>query len=69
MEKIWNAAQKNLEIPRKAEKTAEDTHELGVRLKKLTVQYHGLSPMQATGPGNEFQKKLLATLLEEAEES
>ncbi|MEI7855939.1 MAG: Cache 3/Cache 2 fusion domain-containing protein [Methanomicrobiales archaeon] len=40
MEKIRNAAQKNLEITRKAEKTAEDLHELGVRLKKLTVQYH-----------------------------
>ncbi len=40
MEKIRNAAQKNLEITRKAEKTAEDLHELGIRLKKLTVQYH-----------------------------
>jgi methyl-accepting chemotaxis protein len=40
MEKIRNAAQKNLEITRKAEKTAEDLHELGVRLKKLTLQYH-----------------------------
>lgn len=40
MEKIRDAAQKNLEITRKAEKTAEDLHELGVRLKKLTVQYH-----------------------------
>ena len=30
----------NLEITRKAEKTAEDLHELGVRLKKITVQYH-----------------------------
>jgi len=40
MEKIRDAAQKNLEITHKAEKTAEDLHELGVRLKKLTVQYH-----------------------------
>lgn len=40
MEKIRSAAQKNLEITRKAEKTAEDLHELGIRLKKLTVQYH-----------------------------
>jgi methyl-accepting chemotaxis protein len=40
MEKIRDAAQKNLEITRKAEKTAEDLHELGLRLKKLTVQYH-----------------------------
>jgi methyl-accepting chemotaxis protein len=40
MEKIREAAQKNLEITQKAEKTAEDLHELGVRLKKLTVQYH-----------------------------
>ena len=40
MEKIREAAQKNLEITRKAEKTAEDLHELGLRLKKLTVQYH-----------------------------
>lgn len=40
MENIRDAAQKNLEITRKAEKTAEDLHELGVRLKKITVQYH-----------------------------
>jgi len=40
MEKIREAAQKNLEITRKAEKTAEDLHELGVRLKKITEQYH-----------------------------
>lgn len=40
MEKIRDAAQKNLEITRKAEKTAEDLHELGLRLQKLTVQYH-----------------------------
>jgi methyl-accepting chemotaxis protein len=40
MEKIREAAQKNLEITRKAENTAEDLHELGVRLQKLTVQYH-----------------------------
>jgi len=40
MEKIRDAAQKNLEITRKVEKTAEDLHELGLRLKKLTVQYH-----------------------------
>ena len=40
MEKIRDAAQRNLEITRKAEKTAEDLHELGGRLKKITVQYH-----------------------------
>jgi methyl-accepting chemotaxis protein len=40
MEKIRDAAQKNLEITRKAEKTAEDLHSLGVRLKKITEQYH-----------------------------
>jgi methyl-accepting chemotaxis protein len=40
MEKIRDAAQKNLQITRQAEKTAEDLHELGLRLKKLTVQYH-----------------------------
>jgi methyl-accepting chemotaxis protein len=40
MENIRDATQKNLEITRKAEKTAEDLHELGVRLKKITVQYH-----------------------------
>lgn len=40
MENIRDAAQKNLDITRKAEKTAEDLHELGLRLKKLTVQYH-----------------------------
>jgi len=39
MEKIRGAAQENLEITRKAEKTAEDLHELGVRLKKITEQY------------------------------
>jgi methyl-accepting chemotaxis protein len=39
MEKIRTAAQENLEITRKAEKTAEDLHELGVRLKKITEQY------------------------------
>ncbi|HWQ65392.1 MAG TPA: Cache 3/Cache 2 fusion domain-containing protein [Methanospirillum sp.] len=40
IEKIHDAAQKNLEITRKAEKTAEDLHELGIRLKKVTEQYH-----------------------------
>lgn len=40
IEKIRDAAQKNLETTRKAEKTAEDLHELGVRLKKITEQYH-----------------------------
>jgi methyl-accepting chemotaxis protein len=40
MEKIRDAAQKNLEITQTVEKTAEDLHELGLRLKKLTVQYH-----------------------------
>jgi methyl-accepting chemotaxis protein len=40
MEKIRDAAQKNLEITQKAEKTAEDLHTLGVRLKKITEQYH-----------------------------
>ena len=40
MEKIRSAAQKNLEITRQAEKTAEDLHTLGVRLKKITEQYH-----------------------------
>ncbi|HPP77564.1 Cache 3/Cache 2 fusion domain-containing protein [Methanospirillum sp.] len=39
IENIRNAAQKNLEITRKAEKTAEDLHELGIRLKKITLQY------------------------------
>jgi methyl-accepting chemotaxis protein len=39
MEKIRQAAQENLEITRKAEKTAEDLHELGARLKKITEQY------------------------------
>lgn len=39
MEKIRAAAQTNLEITRKAEKTAEDLHELGLRLQKITVQY------------------------------
>jgi methyl-accepting chemotaxis protein len=40
IEKIRAAAQKNLETTRKAEKTAEDLHALGVRLKKITEQYH-----------------------------
>lgn len=40
MENIRDAAQKNLEITRKVEKTAEDLHELGIRLKNITVQYH-----------------------------
>jgi methyl-accepting chemotaxis protein len=40
MEKIRDAAQKNLAITRKAEKTAEDLHTLGIRLKKITEQYH-----------------------------
>lgn len=40
IEKIRDAAQKNLETTRKAEKTAEDLHSLGVRLKKITEQYH-----------------------------
>jgi len=40
IEKIRDAAQKNLDTTRKAEKTAEDLHELGVRLKKITEQYH-----------------------------
>jgi methyl-accepting chemotaxis protein len=40
MEKIRDATQKNLEITRQAEKTAEDLHELGIRLKKITEQYH-----------------------------
>lgn len=39
IENIRSAAQKNLEITRQAEKTAEDLHELGVRLKKITLQY------------------------------
>jgi methyl-accepting chemotaxis protein len=39
MENIREAAQRNLEITRKAEKTAEDLHELGIRLKKITEQY------------------------------
>ena len=39
MEKIRDAAQKNLEITHKAEKTAEDLHELGARLKRITQQY------------------------------
>ncbi|PWR75204.1 methyl-accepting chemotaxis protein [Methanospirillum stamsii] len=39
IENIRMAAQKNLEITRKAEKTAEDLHELGIRLKKITLQY------------------------------
>ena len=40
MENIRDAAEKNLEITRKAEKTAEDLHELVIRLKKITVLYH-----------------------------
>jgi len=40
MENIRDAAERNLEITQKAEKTAEDLHELGIRLKKITVQYH-----------------------------
>jgi methyl-accepting chemotaxis protein len=39
IENIRSAAQKNLEITHKAEKTAEDLHELGIRLKKITLQY------------------------------
>ncbi|NLA30547.1 MAG: methyl-accepting chemotaxis protein, partial [Methanomicrobiales archaeon] len=39
MENIRDAAQKNLETTRKAEKTAEDLHELGARLKRITQQY------------------------------
>ena len=39
IENIRNAAQKNLEITHQAEKTAEDLHELGIRLKKITLQY------------------------------
>ncbi len=39
MENIRDATQKNLETTRKAEKTAEDLHALGVRLKKITEQY------------------------------
>lgn len=39
IENIRYAAQKNLEITRQAEKTAEDLHELGIRLKKITLQY------------------------------
>jgi methyl-accepting chemotaxis protein len=40
MEKIQEAARKNLENTQKAEKTAGDLHELGIRLKKITEQYH-----------------------------
>ncbi|MDD1705038.1 MAG: methyl-accepting chemotaxis protein [Methanoregula sp.] len=40
MENIRDAAERNLKITRKAEKTAEDLHELGIRPKKITVQYH-----------------------------
>ncbi|MDO9539101.1 MAG: Cache 3/Cache 2 fusion domain-containing protein [Methanocalculus sp.] len=40
MEKIQEAARKNLENTQKAEKTAEVLHELGIRLKKITEQYH-----------------------------
>ena len=39
MENIRDAAQKNLETTHKAEKTAEDLHELGARLKRITQQY------------------------------
>lgn len=39
MTNIQNAAQKNLEITRQAEKTAEDLHELGTRLKNITEKY------------------------------
>jgi methyl-accepting chemotaxis protein len=39
MENIRDAAQKNLETTHKAEKTAEDLHELGNRLKRITQQY------------------------------
>ncbi|MDV2481222.1 HAMP domain-containing protein [Methanoculleus sp. Wushi-C6] len=39
MENIRDAAQKNLETTHKAEKTAEDLHELGDRLKRITQQY------------------------------
>lgn len=39
MENIRAAAQKNLETTHKAEKTAEDLHELGNRLKRITQQY------------------------------
>ena len=39
MENIRDAAQKNLETTHKAEKTAEDLHELGGRLKRITQQY------------------------------
>ena len=40
IENIRDEAYKNLETTRKAEKTAEDLHELGSRLKKITEQYH-----------------------------
>ncbi|WML68438.1 MAG: Transducer protein Htr6 [Methanoregula sp. SKADARSKE-2] len=40
MENIRDAAERNLKITRKAEKTAEDLHELGILPKKITVQYH-----------------------------
>ena len=40
MENIRDAAQKNLEMTRIVEKTSEDLHELGIRLKNITVQYH-----------------------------
>jgi methyl-accepting chemotaxis protein len=39
MVNIRDAAQKNLEITRQAEKTAEDLHELGIRLKNITEKY------------------------------
>ncbi|MDN7023657.1 HAMP domain-containing protein [Methanoculleus sp. FWC-SCC1] len=40
MENIRDAAQNNLEIAKKAENTAEDLHELGVRLQKISQQYN-----------------------------
>jgi len=40
MENIRDAAECNLKITRKAEKTAEDLYELGIPPKKITVQYH-----------------------------
>ena len=39
MVNIRDAAQKNLEITRQAEKTAEDLHELGTRLKNITEKF------------------------------
>lgn len=40
IENIQDEAYKNLETTRKAEKTAEDLHELGSRLTMITEQYH-----------------------------